>query len=97
MSAVLQNMAEHGIEETPFHVGEGFSKLYRIPAGKVVGQHAHKTSHDSVLLIGCVVVKRDDVEITLYAPAIMPMPAHVGHSIQALTDSLWACNWPKGI
>jgi len=91
------DMAALGIEEHSFHVGKGFTKLFQMPAGTTIGQHAHDTAHDSVLLIGRVIVRRGGHEIEMQAPAVVPMPAHLPHSIEALTPALWACNWPTGL
>lgn len=95
--SLAEQMAGLGIEEHPFHVGEGLSKLFKMPAGTVIGQHAHPVGHDSVLLVGEAILRRDGVELELTAPQIVHLPAGVEHSVEAVTPVLWACNWPRGL
>lgn len=92
---IAQALEAHGIEEHSFHVGQGFSKLFKMPAGSIIGQHSHTISHDSILLIGRAIVKRNGLRIEVSAPAVVHMPAHIAHEIEAVTPVLWACNWPN--
>jgi quercetin dioxygenase-like cupin family protein len=88
-------MAAHGVEGHPFFVGDGFAKIFRMPAGKVIGQHRHKVGHLAMLILGKVRVT-DDFAVTEYeAPTAIVLPAHVGHEIESLTPALWACVWPN--
>ena len=90
-----EDMAALGIQDESYFVGDGFSKIFHMPAGTVIGQHAHKISHDSVLLIGRAILRGSGWQRELTAPAVVHMPAFEHHSVEALTPVLWACNWPN--
>lgn len=96
--SLRDEMAALGIVDVPFFVGEGFAKLFHMPAGRVIGQHAHKVDHGSMLLLGSVIVRTGSGEsaraVRLEAPATLQMPAHVVHEIESVTPALWACIWP---
>lgn len=95
MGWINVELAAHGVEEFPFFVGDGYTKLFKVPAGRVIGQHVHKIGHYSVLLIGHVRLRFGDQVRELRAPATAWLPENTEHSIEALSDSLWACNWPN--
>ena len=88
-----KELAAQGVVMTPLFVGDGCSFLYQIPAGKRIGQHAHKLGHSSMLLLGTALI-RDDAGIRkLTAPATVFLPADVAHEVEGVTDILWACTW----
>jgi len=68
-----------------------YAKQMFIPKGYVVGQHAHKYSHLSILAKGKVVVKTDNGEDNYEAPACLEIKEGVHHAIEALEDSVWFC------
>ena len=68
-----------------------YAKQMVIPQGFVVGQHAHKYSHLSILAKGRVLVKTDDFDKEYVAPACIDIKANVNHLIQALEDTVWYC------
>ena len=68
-----------------------YAKQMFIPKGYVVGQHAHKYSHLSILAKGKVVVKTDNGEDNYEAPACLEIKKGVHHAIEALEDSVWFC------
>lgn len=88
-------MEQHGVQETPFFIGDGFAKLFSMPAGKVIGQHSHSIAHESVLILGRVRVNCGGSISEYMAPATVHMPAHVAHEIESVTPTLWACVWPN--
>lgn len=89
-----KELAAQGVVMTPLFVGDGCSILYQVPAGKRIGQHAHKVGHISVLLQGTALVRRGGVTIEQFvAPATVFIPAEVEHEIEGVTDILWSCNW----
>lgn len=94
MSDVAAQAAALGIEGSPFFVGQGFAKLFRMPANRVIGQHVHKSDHLGMLLLGRVRVTAG-IAVTEYeAPAAVDLPAGIAHEIESITDALWACVWP---
>ena len=96
VSAARDALRHAGGAEHPFFVGEGYSKLFEIPAGVTLGQHSHKVGHESILLLGrAVLCHGDGRETELDAPAIVYLPAYEAHAVRAITPVLWACNWPN--
>ena len=90
----------HKILEGSFEVDLGtihnfsdnlYAKQMFIPKGYIVGQHAHKYSHLSILAKGKVVVKTDNGEDNYEAPACLEIKEGVYHAIEALEDSVWFC------
>jgi len=88
-------MAALGIADEPYFVGDGFAKLFNMPAGRVIGQHAHKVGHLGILLLGTVRVTVPHAVTEYTAPAVIELPAHVAHEIESVTTALWACVWPN--
>jgi len=93
--SLANDMAELGIEGEAFFVGDGFAKVFRLPAGRVIGQHAHKVGHLGVLLLGSVRVTTPQAVTEYEAPATIELPAFVAHEIESVTPALWACVWPN--
>lgn len=95
----LEILAEHHVDITHHFAGGGYTKVFLVPAGKVIGQHRHKINHDGVLLLGEADVVMDGRRITLRAPATVTLIAHKAHTIEARSEILWACVWPdvKGL
>lgn len=83
-----------GIEGTAFFVGDGFAKLFRMPANRVIGQHVHKSDHLGMLLLGTVRITADGEVTEHVAPTTLVLPAGMAHQIESVTDALWACVWP---
>lgn len=80
----------------PVHhfVANGYTKVYTVPSGQVIHQHKHKTSHEGVLLLGRARIRVDDHWIEMVAPATLHIPAHKIHTVESITEILWACVWP---
>lgn len=73
--------------------GEVFIQEHSIPAGRVLGQHAHGHDHLSYVVSGKVEVTIED-ETTVYeAPCCLLVPAHKKHMVRSLTDAVWLCIW----
>jgi len=68
-----------------------YAKQMVIPKGYVVGQHAHKYSHLSILAKGKVIVKTNEAEKEYAAPACLEIKEGVNHAIEALEDTVWFC------
>lgn len=80
------------------HFVDGFyAKEARIPQYASVMQHKHAYDHDSVLLIGEVLVyemapgQQQETVSHHVAPAILKIKAGVQHKVLALRESLWFC------
>jgi len=93
--SLANDMAALGIEGDAFFVGDGFAKVFRMPAGRVIGQHAHTVDHLGMLLLGAVRVTTSQAVTEYEAPAAIELPAHVAHEIESVTPALWACVWPN--
>jgi quercetin dioxygenase-like cupin family protein len=93
--SLADDMAAVGIEDRAFFVGDGFAKVFRMPAGRVIGQHSHKVGHLAMLLLGTVRVSEPHAVTEYTAPAAIVLPAHVAHEIESVTPALWACIWPN--
>lgn len=91
---LLEQAAALGVTGEPFFVGDGFAKVFRMPADRVIGQHAHKTDHLGVLLLGTVGVSVEGTLTRYDAPAQLVLKAGVPHEIYSVTPALWACVWP---
>lgn len=66
------------------------------PAGMMLESHVHEHSHLSILARGKALVKVGDVEQVFDAtdlPKVVMIPRGVQHSVQAITDIVWYCNW----
>ena len=90
----------HKIMEGTFEIDLGvihnfsdglYAKQMVIPKGYVVGQHAHKYSHLSILAKGKVIVKTDNAEVEYTAPACLEIKEGVHHAVEALEDTVWFC------
>jgi len=90
----------HKIMEGTFEIDLGvvhnfsdglYAKQMVIPKGYVVGTHAHKYSHLSILAKGKVIVKTDEAEKEYIAPACLEIKKGVNHAIEALEDTVWFC------
>lgn len=68
-----------------------YAKQMHVPAGYVVGTHTHKYSHLSILAKGKVIVRTDDSEKLVEAPACLEIEKGIHHSIEALEDAVWFC------
>jgi quercetin dioxygenase-like cupin family protein len=68
-----------------------YAKEMVVPKGFMIGTHAHKFSHLSILAKGKVIVKTDDSEAFYEAPACIEIKEGVVHAIEALEDTVWFC------
>ena len=68
-----------------------YAKEMTIPKGYMIGTHAHKFSHLSILAKGKVMVKTDDLEAIYEAPACLEIKEGINHAIEALEDTVWFC------
>ena len=74
------------------HFSSGvYAKQMQIPAGYVVGSHAHKYSHLSILASGSVIVEADGVPQEFTGPACIEIKADCEHKVFAKTDAVWFC------
>lgn len=85
---------DNGIGISHHTVGDGYAKVYELPAGIPVEQHKHKLSHDAHLILGVAVVVVDGVSTEYKAPAVINIEAGKVHMVLPITPSLWACVWP---
>lgn len=87
--------ADAGFSDPVHHfVANGYAKVYAVPAGHTIHQHKHKTSHEGVLLLGRARLKVGDHWIEMVAPAALHIEAHKHHTVESITEILWACVWP---
>ena len=68
-----------------------YAKEMTVPKGFMIGTHAHKFSHLSILAKGKVVVKTDASEAIYEAPACLEIKEGINHTIEALEDTVWFC------
>lgn len=88
-------LAAQGVELTPHFAAAGVSNLFKVPAGRFLGQHRHALGHHSMLLLGRAILRTEDgAGRELQAPATVFLPADTVHEIEAVTEILWACTWP---
>ena len=74
------------------HFSSGvYAKEMHIPAGFVVGSHAHSYDHLSLLSQGKVIVKTDNTEQQYTAPAVITIKKETNHEIHAIEDTVWFC------
>jgi quercetin dioxygenase-like cupin family protein len=74
------------------HFSDGlYAKQMVIPAGHVVGSHAHNYSHLSVLAKGDIVLEVDGVTTDVSGPACIEIKAGCTHRVFAKTDAVWFC------
>jgi len=74
------------------HFSDGlYAKQVHIPAGHVVGSHAHTYSHLSVLAKGDVILEVDGVQTEVSGPACLEIVAGRHHRVFAKTDAIWFC------
>jgi len=74
------------------HFSSGvYAKEMHVPAGYIVGSHAHQFDHLSLLSSGEVIVKTDDSEQHYVAPAIITIKKETNHEIYAVKDTVWFC------
>jgi len=92
-------MEEAGIKVHHEFAGKGYAKVYNMPPGTVIGQHAHKVNHNAMLMLGTAVLRVRDLDIYLHQGWSGILLAHSAHEIRALTPCLWACLWdnPEGL
>ncbi len=69
----------------------GYWKKVMIPADRVLGQHAHKFDHYSLLMKGIATVETDKSKQTYRAPSIIFIEAGVQHKVTAFEDTEWWC------
>ena len=90
----------HKVMEGTFEVDLGivhnfsdglYAKEMFVPKGYVIGQHAHKFSHLSILAKGKVIVRTDDDVAEYTAPACLEIKEGINHAIEALEDTVWFC------
>ena len=85
---------DFGIAVNHFFVGNGYTKLFTVPAGRVIGQHQHTRGHWSALLIGNVtLLVQGEPPMKMTAPTRVWVEAGREHAVHAETDALWACIW----
>ena len=76
------------------HFSDGiYAKETFIPQGMCLQQHEHPHGHLSILASGTARVIADGVASVHVAPAVIDMPAHVRHEVQAMTECVWYCVW----
>ena len=68
-----------------------YAKEMTVPKGFMIGTHAHKFSHLSILAKGKVLVKTDESEAIYEAPACLEIKEGINHTIEALEDTVWFC------
>ena len=68
-----------------------YAKEMFVPQGYVIGQHAHKFSHLSILAKGKVIVRTDEGITEYTAPACLEIKEGINHAIEALEDTVWFC------
>ena len=68
-----------------------YAKEMFVPKGYMVGQHAHKFSHLSILAKGKVIVRTDESTVEYTAPACLEIKEGINHAIEALEDTVWFC------
>ena len=68
-----------------------YAKEMFVPKGYIVGQHAHKFSHLSILAKGKVIVRTDEGVTEYSAPACLEIKEGINHAIEALEDTVWFC------
>jgi mannose-6-phosphate isomerase-like protein (cupin superfamily) len=74
------------------HFSSGvYAKQMLIPAGHVVGSHAHQYSHLSVLASGDIILEVDNVATEFSGPACIEIKAGCEHKVFAKTDAVWFC------
>ena len=74
------------------HFSSGvYAKEMHVPAGYIVGSHAHEFDHMSMLAKGEVIVKTDNDEQHYVAPTVVTIKKGIHHEIHALKDSIWFC------
>lgn len=94
----MQNFKDHHDEfgvSVRHHMPDDGSGVYIkevvIPAGVVLGMHAHSFTHKSALCSGRVRLTTDGCARELNAPVVLHMPQGVSHQIEALTPAVWLC------
>jgi len=92
-ASLPEDIESHGVEMTHLFAGEGYAKVFNMPAGTTIGQHAHRVNHFATLMLGRVVVKCDGVSKEYLAPATIMIRSYARHEIKAITESVWACLW----
>lgn len=97
VSEMLENLRGHfDVDLRIEHIffPHGYAKKMLIPAGHIMGQHKHATTHHSIYSGGPVLIRTDDNEIELpEGCGDIEMAAHVAHQIEALGDVQWLCIW----
>lgn len=74
------------------HFSDGlYAKEMIIPAGYMVGSHAHAYSHLSLLAKGDVIIEVDGVAREVSGPACIEIKAGCEHKVFAKTDAVWYC------
>lgn len=74
------------------HFGGGvYAKETRVPAGYLLGKHAHTFDHLSILASGSVELAVDGAVTIVTAPACLTIQAGKTHQIRAITDTVWYC------
>jgi len=94
MTKELIKDGDAGIGVSHHFVGDGYTKVYSVPAGLDIQQHKHKESHDAHLLLGVADVTVDGITTRHGAPSVLAIEAGKAHRIVSVTEILWACVWP---
>ena len=68
-----------------------YAKQMHVPTGYAIVKHEHTFSHLSILAKGKVIVRTDEGEKVVSAPACLEIKKNVVHSVEALEDSVWFC------
>jgi quercetin dioxygenase-like cupin family protein len=88
---IADTMAALGVGITHHFGGGVYAKETRIPAGRMLGQHAHRFDHLSILASGRVRVTVDGESREVEGPACLVIAAGKVHEVLSLTDAVWYC------
>ena len=71
--------------------GGVYAKETRIPAGYLLGKHAHTFDHLSILASGSIELSVNGNVSVVHAPACLVIEANKDHQLRAITDTVWFC------
>ncbi len=83
--------AELGVEVVHHFASGVYAKETRIPAGRMLMQHAHPYAHLSILAEGSADVTVDGKRTRWRAPVALTIEAGIKHAIVAVSDVVWFC------
>lgn len=72
-------------------IGGVYAKELHIPAGFILGSHAHHYDHMSILSEGRVQLEMDGEVQHRQAPHVFNIKAGTMHTLRAVTDAVWFC------